>query len=104
MDNAGSRLIDITDINHSPLQRILWPSELVFHRNVDPLLDAVTLNEFLLSIATFRHSTTTTTTTPLPSPTALDVQYWTQPVTGDAGHVDLEQVFPLSELRQPRNL
>jgi len=41
MADAGYRLFDITDLNHSPKCGILWLCELAFLRNASPLLNGV---------------------------------------------------------------
>ncbi len=45
MDEAGYRLIDFTDLNRSPKDKILWLCEAVFLRNGSTLLDSVTSYE-----------------------------------------------------------
>jgi hypothetical protein len=45
MAEHGYRLIDITDINRSPKDNVLWLTELVFLRNGSPLLSAATSYE-----------------------------------------------------------
>jgi hypothetical protein len=42
MAEHGYRLIDITDINRSPKDNVLWLTELVFLRNGNSLLSAAT--------------------------------------------------------------
>lgn len=42
MDDAGYRVIDITDINRSPKYGVLWLCELAFLRNDSRLLDTAT--------------------------------------------------------------
>jgi FkbM family methyltransferase len=41
MDQAGYKVVDITDINRSPKYGVLWLSELAFLRNDSSLLDTV---------------------------------------------------------------
>jgi FkbM family methyltransferase len=41
MDEAGYKVVDITDINRSPKYGVLWLSELAFLRNASSLLDTV---------------------------------------------------------------
>jgi FkbM family methyltransferase len=45
MSDAGYRLIDITDLNRSPKDGVLWVCELAFLRNGSGLLDSVTSYE-----------------------------------------------------------
>ena len=40
MANVGYRLIDITDLNRSPKDNVLWLCELVFLRNASSLLES----------------------------------------------------------------
>jgi FkbM family methyltransferase len=41
MDDAGYKVVDITDINRSPKHGILWLCELAFLRNASPIFDRV---------------------------------------------------------------
>lgn len=45
MDEAGYRVVDITDINRSPKCGVLWLCELAFLRNASPLFDSATAYE-----------------------------------------------------------
>ena len=45
MDEAGYRVVDITDINRSPKYGVLWLCELAFLRNASPLFASVTTYE-----------------------------------------------------------
>ena len=45
MDNAGYRLMDITDLNRSPRHGVLWLCELAFLRKASTLLDHATSYE-----------------------------------------------------------
>jgi hypothetical protein len=45
MDEAGYRVVDITDINRSPRHGVLWLCELAFLRNASPLFTNVTSYE-----------------------------------------------------------
>ena len=45
MNQAGYRLIDITDLNRSPAHQVLWLAELAFLRNGSPQLSRVTSYE-----------------------------------------------------------
>lgn len=45
MDNLGYRIIDVTELNHSPKHGVLWLTELAFLRKDSPLLDSVTSYE-----------------------------------------------------------
>ena len=45
MDEAGYKVVDITDINRSPKYGVLWLCELAFLRNDSTLLDTVTSYE-----------------------------------------------------------
>ena len=42
MDQAGYKVVDITDIIRSPRYGVLWLCELVFLRNASPLFDSAT--------------------------------------------------------------
>ena len=41
MDDAGYKVVDITDINRSPKYGTLWLCELAFLRNASPMFDSV---------------------------------------------------------------
>jgi len=45
MDEAGYKVVDITDINRSPKYGVLWLCELAFLRNDSPLFESVTAYE-----------------------------------------------------------
>jgi FkbM family methyltransferase len=45
MDEAGYRVVDITDINRSPKYGVVWLCELAFLRNGSPIFDSVTSYE-----------------------------------------------------------
>jgi FkbM family methyltransferase len=45
MDEAGYRVVDITDINRSPKYGVVWLCELAFLRNASPIFDSVTSYE-----------------------------------------------------------
>ena len=45
MSEFGYRLLDITELNRSPKQGVLWPTELAFLRSSNPLLASVTSYE-----------------------------------------------------------